>query len=450
MVPTFARFPSRVSTKLAAAAGVTVLMASLSACQKAVEPAVTVRPALSYKIGSGAGQDSEVYPGEIRARNESDHAFRVNGKIIARLVDLGAVVKRGQALARLDPQDAALASQAAGANVAAFATEDQFARSEFQRFKDLFAKGFVSQSALDQKLNVSNAAAARLAAARAQAGVSANQSSYTTLTAAEDGVVTSVLAEAGQVVAAGQTILRIANPAQKELAIHVPEGKVAMFRAAAKNASPAKTGTGKSLNVYLWSQPAQAYAARVREVAGAADAVTRTYAVRIALDDAVDKTADKTVDKTVDNAVVKATDKSTDAIQLGMSAYAVFLSTSEAVAISVPLSAVYIKGEQAYLWKILADGKLASVPVTVVQYKETSAQVTPLKLLAGVPVAQTLGLGDVIVAAGVHKLRDGEQVRPISEPTVRGDGKVGYAPQVPSSEKPVIQATLPLPAPAAR
>ena len=441
----FARFSSHVSTKSAMMISGVLFLATLSACQKAVEPATTIRPALSYKIGAGAGQDSEVYPGEIRARNESDHAFRVNGKIIVRLVDLGAVVKRGQALARLDPQDAALAAQAAGANVAAFATEDQFARSEYQRFKDLFAKGFVSQSALDQKLNVSNAAAARLAAAKAQAGVSANQSSYTTLKAAEDGVVTSVLAEAGQVVVAGQTVLRIANPAQKELAIHVPEGKVAMFRAAAKNPSTVKTGAGRSLNVYLWSQPAQAYAARVREVAGAADAVTRTYAVRIALDSALDKTEDKTA--------AKLTDKPTEAVQLGMSAYAVFLSTSEAVAISVPLSAVYIKGEQAYLWKILADGKLASVPVTVVQYKETSAQVTPMKLLAGVPVAQTLGLGDVIVAAGVHKLRDGEQVRPISEPTVRGDGKVGYAPQAsqtPAVEPTVLQATLPSSVPAVR
>ncbi len=426
MLPNFAYFSivsTRVSPIYVAIAGAAILLSSLTACHKAVEPAATIRPALSYKIGADAGQDAEVYPGEIRARNESDQAFRVNGKIIARLVDQGAVVKRGQALARLDPQDAALASQAAGANVAAFATEDQFARSEYQRFKDLFAKGFVSQSALDQKLNVSNAAAARLAAAKAQAGVSANQSSYTTLTASEDGVVTSVLAEAGQVVAAGQTVLRIANPAQKELAIHIPEGKVAMFRAAAavsnKSTTPPKKSsvtTTDTLNVVLWSQPGKSYAARVREVAGAADAITRTYAVRIALD------------------------APNEAVQLGMSAYGVFIGNSEAVAISVPLSAIYIKGDQAYLWKILADGKLASVPVTVVQYKETSAQVAPMKLLAGVPVAQTLSFGDVIVAAGVHKLRDGEQVRPIIDPTVRGDGKVGYAPNAPVMDKPVMQA----------
>jgi membrane fusion protein, multidrug efflux system len=426
VLPNFANFSvisSRVSlqrvTSIATLTGAVILVSSLVACQKAAEPVAAIRPALVYKIGAGAGQDAEVYPGEIRARNESDQAFRVNGKIIARLVDQGAVVKRGQALARLDPQDAALTSQAAGANVAAFATEDQFARSEYQRFKDLFAKGFVSQSALDQKLNVSNAAAARLAAAKAQAGVSANQSSYTTLTASEDGVVTSVLAEAGQVVAAGQTVLRIANPANKELAIHIPEGKVAMFRTAAqasKSPPRAKAISGDTLKVVLWSQPGTSYAAKVREVAGAADAITRTYAVRIALD------------------------APTEAVQLGMSAYGLFVGASDAVAISVPLSAIYIKGDQAYLWKILADGKLASVPVTVVQYKETSAQVAPMKLLAGVPVAQTLTFGDVIVAAGVHKLRDGEQVRPITDVTVRGDGKVGYAPNAPVVDKPVMQA----------
>lgn len=375
----------------------TLLAASLLAgCSKSEVAGTALRPALSYKISANSGIDADVYPGEIRARHEADHAFRIGGKMVARLVDQGSVVRRGQPLAKLDPQDSKLAADASTANVTAAETEATFADAEYKRFKDLFAKGFVSQSALDQKLNVANAAKARLESTRAQASVSINQAGYAVLTAEQDGVVTQVMAESGQVVAQGQAVMRIANPAEKELSISVPEAKIAEFRAAGTNGA-----ARKELRVATWSQPDKYYAAKVREVSAAADPITRTYAVRVTLQ------------------------KADEIVQLGMSAYAVFLGANDADVLAVPLSSLYVKGNTTGVWLIAADGRVSLKPVTVVQYKENLAL-----------IKDGVKIGDVIVAAGVHKLREGEMVKPISDPQVTGDGKVAYAP----IDNPPVQA----------
>jgi RND family efflux transporter MFP subunit len=368
----------------------------IAGCSKSEPATTTLRPALAYKIGTNSGVDADVYPGEIRARHEADHAFRIGGKIIARLVEQGSTVQRGQPLAKLDPQDSKLAADASSANVTAAETEATFADAEYKRFKDLFTKGFVSQSALDQKLNVANAAKARFEAARAQANVSNNQAGYATLTAEQNGVVTQVMAESGQVVSQGQAVLRIANPAEKELSISVPEAKIAEFRSAGNNAA-----AQKELRVATWSQPEKYYPAKVREVAAAADPVTRTYTVRISLQ------------------------KPDEGVQLGMSAFAVFIGANDAGTLAVPLSSLYVKGNTTGVWQIATDGKVSLKAVTVVQYKEN------LALIKG-----GVKIGDMIVAAGVHKLREGEVIKPITDPQVTGDGKVAYAP----ADNPPVQA----------
>ncbi|MBL8512894.1 MAG: efflux RND transporter periplasmic adaptor subunit [Betaproteobacteria bacterium] len=329
----------------------------------------------------------DVYPGEVRARQESDHAFRVGGKIVARLVDPGARVARGQALARLDPSDTKLTADAALASVSAAETEAQFSEAEYVRFQDLFKRGFVSQSALDQKLNVANAAKARLESARAQARVSQNQAGYTTLTAEFDGVVTQALGEAGQVVGAGQAVLRVANPANKELLIHVPESKIAEFRTLARGAA------AKETRVAMTSEPARTFHARVREIGAAADPVTRTYPVRLSIT------------------------QSGEAVQLGMSGFAVLANPSATDTLHVPLSAVLVKGNQSGVFRLSKEGKLTLVPVTVVQFTETAA------IIKG-----TLAQGDHIVAAGVHKLKEGDVVKPLDDPRITGDGKVAVIP----------------------
>ncbi len=374
--------------QLAAFIGIALASAVLTGCGKAPDAATVVRPALAYKITSNSGVDADVYPGEIRARREADHAFRIGGKMVSRMVEQGSVVRRGQALAQLDPLDVKLAADAAGAGVKAAETEATYADAEYKRFKDLFNKGFVSQSSLDQKLNVANAAKARLDSASAQANVSANQAAYATLTAEQDGVVTQVMAEAGQVVAPGQGVMRIANPAEKELLISAPESKIGDFRQLGTTATPTR-----DLRVATWSQPDKYYPAKVREVSGAADPITRTYAVRI---------------------TVQGADEN---VQLGMSAYAVFVGANAAETIAVPLSSLYVKNNATGVWLIGSDGKVSLKPVTVVQYRETAALIK-----GGVKI------GDVIVAAGVHKLREGEVVKAITDPQVTGDGKVAYAP----------------------
>ena len=366
----------------------TVVVLLLSGCAKNETTQAQARPALSYRIPATSGSDNDVFAGDVHARIEADHAFRVGGKISQRLVDAGATVKKGQVLARIDPQDLRFAADAGKAQVAAQQTEADYADAELKRFQDLFMKGFVSKSALDQKVNLANAGKARLNAARAQSSVSINQEGYATLTAETSGVVTQVMAEAGQVVAPGQPVMKIANPQEKELSISVPEAKIGEFKG--------KGAAARELRVGLWSNPGKYYKAKIREIGGAADPVTRTYAVRISL---------------------LETD---DAIQLGMSAYAVFAGANEANTLAVPLSALYVRDKTTGVWQIAADGKVALKAVTVVQYRETSAIIKPSN--------GSVKAGDIIVAAGVHKLREGEVVKPIVDPVVTGDGKVAFAP----------------------
>ena len=390
---------------------------SLGGCHQGEVKAPAPRPALAYQIKAGAGSETELYAGEIRARVEVDHAFRVGGKIVQRMVDAGATVKKGQALARLDPQDIKLASDAATSQVAAQKTEADFAENELKRFRDLFTRGFVSQSALDQKISLANAAKARLDAVRAQAAVSLNQAGYAILAAEMDGVVTQVMAEAGQVVAQGQPVMRIANPKEKELSISAAESKLGDFRKvlAQADAKGGAKNSGANLRVALWSQPSKYYPARIREIAGAADPVTRTYAIRLSIQNP------------------------DEAIQLGMTAYAVFGTANESNTLSVPLSSIYVKGDPkgdvVGVWLIAADGKVSLKPVTVLQYRETSAFIEPLGGAAG-----GIKAGDLIVAAGVHKLREGEIVKPIIDQLIKGDGKVAYAPNTPPAELAAVAA----------
>lgn len=343
--------------------------------QEALAPAP--RPALTYTLSTNAGIDSMLYPGEILARHEADQAFRIGGKITARLVDQGAKVKKGQPLAHLDPLDANLAADAAHANVAASETDARYAEAEYKRYQNLFEKGFISQSALDQKRSQAQNANARLALAQAQRRISTNQSAYTALNAGQDGVITQVLAEVGQVVSAGQAVMRLANSAEMELAVSIPESKIVAFR---KNAN-------KAVQIFLWAQPGKPYAAKVREIGAAADPVTRTYPVRIAL---------------------LNTD---DHVQLGMTGFAAWMDQNENAAWAVPLASLYVKDQATGVWRIAQDGKISLQPVSVLQYKETVA------LING-----NLKAGDVIVAAGVHKLREGDVVKPVTDPQVTGSG----------------------------
>ena len=344
---------------LAAAA---VVLAACGNGKVATEP---VRPVLTQTVIPGAAATKDVYSGELRARYETDLGFRVGGKLVARAVDAGARVQKGQVLARLDPEDAKLAAQAAGAQLASAEGDFALAKAELDRHADLLAKKFISQSAFDAKQNAFNVAKAKVEQMRSQASISTNQAGYTTLVADADGVVISTSAEAGQVVAAGQSILRLAHAGEKEVVVSAPETQLARFK------------VGNAVAISLWSAGDAVFAGRIREVAGGADPVTRTYAVRV----------------TAINPPPQA--------QLGMTANVIFASTPDSELVVLPLSALAREGDNAAVWVV--DPKSHQVKmrkVTVGQYRED-----------GVTITQGLHAGDIVVTAGVHKLRENQVVR---------------------------------------
>lgn len=340
--------------------GATLLLA---ACGRQESAPLPPRPVLVQPAAPG-GVAPTVYTGEVRARHEADLAFRVGGKIAARLVDAGAEVKPGTPLARLDPTDLQLALQAAQAQVAAAESEFATARAERERYADLVSKRFVSQAAFDAKDNLFKSSQARLEQVKAQAAVSGNQAGYGTLTADQPGVVTSILADVGQVVSAGQAVLRFARPEEKEVAIAVPEGRLAELKAA------------KELRVGFWAQPDLQVKGELRELSPAADAATRTYAARIRLI------------------------APPPSVTLGMTAQVAIGNPAGEAPLVVPLPAVVDLGQGPAVW-VIKDNKAQRRPVQVSQFRED-----------GAVIASGLQAGELVVVAGALKLVPDQAVTP--------------------------------------
>lgn len=353
-------------------------LALLAACgpeTPAVAPPLPVLVAQAQPAPMGG----KVFSGEIRARREADLAFRIGGKLAARLVDPGSRVQPGDVLARLDPEDARLSAAAARAQQAQAEADLQLARAEIARAQALRAQNFISQAALDQKQAAYAAATARLAASRDQAAVAANQSGYATLRADVAGVVTQYFAEQGQVVAAGQPVVRLAPDGDKEVAVAASETQVGAFK------------VGQSVKVSLWARPQPLIDGVVREIAPAGEATSRAFVVKATL-----RPADRGED---------------EAIRLGMTA-TVAVGEGGAVrpapAVLVPPGALARVGGAPAVW-VLAQGPSASArvearPVTVGQYREDGV------VLQGIPV------GAWVVARGGHKLQPGQVVRAASLP----------------------------------
>lgn len=334
----------------------------LAACSEAPPPPAPLKVVRTLIVGAGNTANARTYPGEVHARHETTLGFRIPGKVVARLVDAGNVVKAGQPLARLDAADAGLQTAQAGAQAA-------LARAEAKRYRELRARNFVSQAALDVRETA-------LTAAEAQAGLARNQAAYATLVADRTGVIAAVLAEPGQVVAAGQPVFRLAPDGEREVAISLPETEVARF------------AVGLPAEVSLWAQgkAAPALAGKIREITPLADPLTRTYAVRVALPGADPR------------------------LPLGLTASVRFpgVKPADGTALHLPLTAVFQQGAQMAVWIVGADNTLSLRPVTVAGLSDDGARIT-----AG------LTAGERIVAIGVHKLSAGEKVR-LAEPAKAG------------------------------
>lgn len=246
-----------------------LLAVGCSRREPAPEPVRAVR---TMTVTADTAGGVHEYAAEVRARTESRLGFRVGGKMTSRLVDVGDVVRPGQVLARLDPQDLRLGDEAARAAVQAAQVNADLAAADFKRFSDLKHQGFISAAELDRRETTLKAAQAQLAQARAQSGVQGNQASYASLVADVGGVVTAVDAEPGAVLSSGTSVLRLAHDGPRDAVFAVPEDRAAGMRALA--------GRPDALRVRLWGQPDATLRATVREVAAAADPTTRTFLVK--------------------------------------------------------------------------------------------------------------------------------------------------------------------------
>ena len=326
-----------------------LLLAVAGCSDKTVIPPPALRVVKSMTVGSDAGSAEQVrsFGGDIRARHETLAAFRVGGKLVARLVEVGTAVKAGQPLAQLDVADLALRTRETEAQLA-------LAEADAKRYRELRAKNFVSQAAVDVRDTAQKAASA-------QAAMAQNQADYATLSADHAAVVVEVLAQPGQVVAAGQGVFRLAWEGEREVAIAVPEDVIADIK------------NGAEAEISLWSAAGKSLRGSVREVAPMADPATRTYAVRISIRDAA-------------------------TLPLGMSATVSFRMHGTS-AVVVPMTGLFQHGDQAAVWVIGNDNKLSLRAVRVTTYGDD-----------GVHVAEGLARGERIVTAGVNRLHAGEKV----------------------------------------
>ena len=252
----------------------TILFATLAVllhgCSKAPPAPEPVRAVKIITVGADKFASGSEYAGEVRAQVESRLGFRVGGKVMTRRVELGQRVKAGQVLAQLDPTDYKLAVDAARAQVAAALASRDLAAADFKRYRELREQNFISSAELERRDASLKAAQAQLEQAQSQLAAQGNQVSYAALVADVSGVVTAVEAEAGQVVAAGTPVFRIAADGPRDAVFAVPEDRLAAIK------------SGLAVRVKVWPGSDEV-AGKVREVAASADPVTRTYQVKVTL-----------------------------------------------------------------------------------------------------------------------------------------------------------------------
>ena len=349
--------------------GVTMMAAlvliGLTACEQSPPPQKPVRPVLSQLVEVKADWRQSTYAGQVKARYETPLSFRIGGKITDRRVDVGDNVEAGATLAQLDPADYELGLMEAEARVSAAEAEKDKAETDLERYEKLREKELISSADYTDFANKLNVAKARLRQAEAELEVARNRAVYTVLRADHAGVVTAVEIEKGQVVAAGQTVLRLALEGKKEVVIAVPENRLVELNEA------------QEIRISLWANPDRSYEGRLRETSPGADPITRTYSAKITLLDADPD------------------------VQLGMTATVMVHQRGEGEVARLPLSSIYQQetGDPA-VWLVNADNRIDLAPVEVAEYTFDE-----------VLIRSGLASGQRVVTAGVHKLTSGQQVR---------------------------------------
>jgi RND family efflux transporter MFP subunit len=339
----------------------------LSGCQESTaEKVVPGRPVLVATVKYEAASPERSFVGTIKPRIETDMGFRVPGKVAKRLVEVGQTVDVDQPLALLDEVDLKLQAEQAQAEFSAATGVLAQAAAAEQRAKDLRSKGWNTDAQLDSARAAADEARARLNRAERQVELTKNSLSYATLMADARGVVTATLIEPGQVVAAGQSAIRVARFGEKEAVVAIPETLVGRAREGVAS-------------VTLWSEPDKKYAAKLREIAPSADPATRTYLAKFSLPGAG------------------------DSVSLGMTATLTLADPATDRVAKLPLSALYNQGGSPSLYVVDDAGGLALKPVTVKAYESDNVVIT-----------DGVDEGAKVVALGVQKLDPAQKVRVVS------------------------------------
>lgn len=340
---------------------------------KSPEPAATkagepVRPVQLVRVHIENLSQPRILVGTLRARIEGDHAFRVTGKIASRKVQIGDRIKAGAVLATLDETDLRLARESAEAELVAARSSARQAELERNRIAELRTRGWSTDQASERQKSALDEALGRVKRAERQVELATNSQSYAELKAEADGTVIAVLAEAGQVVAAGQAIFRIARDGDREAQVAIPEQDLALARAARPD-------------IALWSAPNARHEGELRELSPNADAATRTFLARY----------------TVRGLAADA--------PLGMTVTLTLTNRDGARGARVPLSAILNEGGGSEVFVLdKASGTLVRKPVRILSFDARYA-------LLGEGISE----GDLVVTLGVHTLRAGQKVRALAE-----------------------------------
>ena len=341
--------------------GIALLAAACNQTPQAAKVAPS-RPVLVAEAHYAPREQAQILAGVVKARTESDLAFRIAGKMAARLVDVGTSVRAGDALARLDDADFRLQLEEAQAEQSSARAALTQAEAEERRLTTLVKQGWTANADFDKARSAADQARAAVTRADRAVSLARNAIDYATLRADADGVISAVAAEPGQVVAAGAAIVRLAHANEREAAVSIPETLLELVRT-----EPAR--------VEFWALPGVSVAAKLRELSPTSDPATRTYPARFSLIDAPAE------------------------VRLGMSV-TVSLAANAAKVAKMPIAAVFDAGQGPSVWVVdPATETLRAARIALTGYNSDSAF-----------IGGGIDEGAKVVALGVHKLDAGEKV----------------------------------------
>jgi RND family efflux transporter MFP subunit len=366
-IDTFARIETARATPGVRMAGLSAfaLIVLLTACKPVEEPEPEpIRPVRVTTVESREGGETVSLTGQVEAQEEVNLSFRVGGRMIERSVNVGDRVRAGQVVARLESETPRNALRSARAELTAARARLVEAQNNFERHRSLLDRGFITRAMFDQAEQAYRTARAQVDSVQAQVNIAETQLGYADLIAASSGTVTARRAEPGEVVAAGQPIVQLAREGGRDAVFDVPARIIETAPADAQ------------IQVALSSDPKVQTIGRVREVSPQADPVTRTFKVRIGLNDPP--------------AAMRLGSTVTGSVQLGAGP-----------GLEIPASALTSANQRPAVWVLDPASNTVSLRnIEVLRYG-----------LARVAVAEGLQPGDIVVTAGVQTLRPGQQVR---------------------------------------